>query len=589
MPNLQMLRQSVVILAILSSAMAHASAGERTAAELLPPSTVIFAEIRQPQDLVNTVYDHELVRRLEALDPVRSAMQKKEYLEFKAGVAVVESQMGLPWRKIISQATGGGIVFAFDAKTGGVVLLALATDETALSKLIDTLANLASLDAKNKGNADPIETSEYRGIKTFTIDKSEVAVAANWLVVTNNRQLGKQIVDRFLDRPKESLAADGQFAKAQEAVSPSTTAWGYVNTAVLRDAGLAKELFEGQADNPLAEIIFGGVLSTLRQTPYVTVSLDVSDRHVRLSARAPHDRGWAGQSREYYFGPQGKGVAPSRLLDGDAIVSLSAYRDISAMWLNAGDLLDEQANEELAKADSNLTTLFSGKDFGEDILGAFRPEIQVIVARQEYAEGQPAPAIKLPAFGLVADMKDPAKMQPELRRTFQNLIGFFNVVGAMNGQPQLELDMEQTDAAQFVTATHLPDPDANDPIRLKINYNFSPSIAFAGSRFVVATTKELAHTLAAASATHGPPGDAERVVNSDAVLHFDALREILADNREQLVAQNMLTEGHSREEAETAIGVLLELVGWFDQLALSLDTTPSELRGSLEVSMKAAN
>jgi hypothetical protein len=252
-------------------------------------------------------------------------------------------------------------------------------------------------------------------------------------------------------------------------------------------------------------------------------------------------------------------------------------------------LLSEQANEELAKADSGLSTLFSGKDFGEDILGAFRPEVQIVVARQAFAEGQPAPAIKLPAFGWVAELKDPAMMQPELRRTFQNLIGFFNVVGAMNGQPQLELDVEKTGEAEFVTATHLADPNAKDPGALKINYNFSPSIAFAGNRFVLASTKALAHSLATASATKERPGDKAHIVNTDAVLHLDVLRHILADNRAQLVAQNMLAEGHTKDEAETAIDVLLKLVGWFDQLVLSLDTTPSELHATVNVSIKASD
>jgi hypothetical protein len=424
-------------------------------------------------------------------------------------------------------------------------------------------------------------------MKTYAVDASTFAVAADWLVATNKEELARAIVDRVLDAPKESLATDAQFAEAHGASRASATAWGYVNTAVLRDAGLAKKLFGGRADNPLAELIFGGVLSTLQQTPYVTVALEVGERQVRLSASAPYDRGWAGESREYYFGPQGKGVAPSPLLADDAVLCVRAYRNVSAMWLNAGDLLDEQASEELAQADSHLATLFSGKDFGEDILGAFLPEGQVVVVRQEFADGQPAPAIKLPAFALVAELRDPATMQPELRRTFQNLIGFFNVVGAMNGQPQLELGMEQTDAAQFVTASHLSDPDAKDPLRLKINYNFSPSIAFAGSRFVIASTKALAHRLATASASNPPPGDAARVVNTVAVLQFNALREILTDNREQLVAQNMLNEGHTKEEAEQEVGVLLELVDWFDQLTLSLDTTQGELRASLDLGIKA--
>ena len=71
-------------------------------------------------------------------------------------------------------------------------------------------------------------------------------------------------------------------------------------------------------------------------------------------------------------------------------------------------------------------------------------------------------------------------------------------------------------------------------------------------------------------------------------MHFDALREVLTDNRGQLVAQNMLNEGHTQDEAERAVGELLELVGWFDDLELSLDTTHSELRVSLGC-LKAAN
>ena len=149
-----------------------------------------------------------------------------------------------------------------------------------------------------------MKTADYRGIKVYAVDKGKFAVVADWLVLTNQDELGKQIVDRVLDKPQESLAADAQFAKAHGAVSASTTAWGYVNTVALRDAGLAKKLFAGQAENPLAELIFGGILSTLRQTPYVTVRLDVSDRQIRLSASALMIA--AGRAtREYYFGAQG--------------------------------------------------------------------------------------------------------------------------------------------------------------------------------------------------------------------------------------------------------------------------------------------
>ena len=79
------------------------------------------------------------------------------------------------------------------------------------------------------------------------------------------------------------------------------------------------------------------------------------------------------------------------------------------------------------------------------------------------------------------------------------------------------------------------------------------------------------------------------VVNSDVDLRFDALKHILEDNRGQLVAQNMLKEGHTKEEAERDVGVLLELTGLFDHLGVTLDTTQSELRVALDLTVKPAH
>jgi hypothetical protein len=564
---------------------AIARADERAASDLLPQSTVIYAEIHQPRDVLNAIYDHELVGRIESLDNVREAMEKKPYLDFKAGLAIVESQMGMPWRKLAAHALGGGVAIAVDGKTKGAVVLARATDKSIHAKLLETLANLASFDAKAKGNPDPVKSAEFRGIKVYTVDKSRFAVVDDWLIVTNNDDLGKQIVERCLYKKEDSLTSYEQFAKARGSAGASPTAWAYVDTRTLRDAGLAKKTFGGHAENPLAELFFGGILAALKETPYVALRLDGWDGRVRIAASAPYDHAWSKDGREFFFGPDGKGVAPPTLTVDGTILSVSSFRDISGMWLRAGDLFDERMNEELTKADSGLTTLFGGKDFGEDILGAIQPELQLVVARQSFEDSAAAPIIKLPAFGLVTQLKDPAKMQPELRRTFQSMVGFLNIVGAMNGQPQLDLDMEKTDAAQFVTASYIPDPNAKPGAGAKVNYNFSPSIAFVGSRFVVASTKAFAHALASANPLERTSNEGQRTVNTDGVVVAAALRDILTDNRQQLVAQNMLREGHTKEEAERDVGVLLELIGWLDRLEFSMDTTQNELRLSLDTIM----
>jgi hypothetical protein len=61
------------------------------------------------------------------------------------------------------------------------------------------------------------------------------------------------------------------------------------------------------------------------------------------------------------------------------------------------------------------------------------------------------------------------------------------------------------------------------------------------------------------------------------------LRSILHDNREQLIAQNMLEKGHSREEAEKEIGGLLMLLSWLGDARLRLAREEGALRAELSV------
>lgn len=566
-----------------------AAAEDRTAAELLPPTTVAFAELSSIPQILNTLLEHPLRQKLESLDQVKAAYERKEFLDFKAGVAAIESQLGTPWRKILNQAIGGGVAVGLDAKTQGVALFLHAQDDTTHTKLVDTLINLAKIDATSKGNPDPVKSTEYRGLKAYSIADAKFAVLGRWLVFTNKNDLAKWIADSHLDKPAQTLSNSEQFTKARSTAPSNAVAWGWVNTTVIREAGVAKKLYEGRAENFVAELLFGGILSTLQKTPFLSAALTAENQQLTLTVSAPHDPSWAGELREYFFGPNGSGLAPPTLAVKDTIASVRAYRDISGMWRRAGDLFDEKHNEELAKADSTLSTFFGGKDFGEDILGSFAPEMHVIVARQQFAQGSPQPAIKLPCFSFVFDLKDAEKMQPELRRTFQSLIGFLNIIGAMNGQPQLELDMEKTDKFQLITSSYLADAKQKDPTGLKIHYNFSPSVAFAGKRIVIASTKELARELATAQPTEssGQTAGKSGNTNTDVSVKFDLIRSALADNRGQLVAQNMLQEGHSKEEAEKEIETALELVGWLNTAGIRLGTTDKEMQLSVSVSVNA--
>ena len=132
----------------------------------------------------------------------------------------------------------------------------------------------------------------------------------------------------------------------------------------------------------------------------------------------------------------------------------------------------------------------------------------------------------------------------------------------------------------MITANYLVEKDASS-VGLKIHYNFSPSVAFAGEYFIVSSTAGLARELAMAVAkTPAQPSAA----NSTVALDIGGVSDALDDNRAQLVAQNMLTDGNTKAEAEKAIGDLLSLLAVARDARLDLIAGDGALRASLEIS-----
>ncbi|MBM4001015.1 MAG: hypothetical protein FJ297_15990 [Planctomycetes bacterium] len=548
----------------------------RSAPDLLPDTVVLYAEIPSPAALVARALNHPLRARLEASPDYQTALANPRLTAARAALTLFEIQVGGDWREILNAAVGGGIAVAVDGKTRGVVLVGRASDPAVLKKVRNAVIRMARQDAKQKGRPDPFQSTDYRGIEAHQAGNARFAVAGSWFAVTNQSELGKEIIDRVLDeeRHSSSLAMSTRFQEGRALAGAEGDAWAFADIEAIRSAGEGTKRLEAlntQA-NPAAELILGGVLATLRKTPFASGSFALTDERAQLRLLAPHDASWIGEDREFFFGPGSGGAAPALIAVPNTIASLSAYRDISGMWLRAGDLFDQRTNDKLAEADSNLATLFSGRDFGEDILGALRPELQIVVARQDFTDREVTPAIRLPAFALVGELKEPETMQRELRRIFQSLIGFLNVLSAMNGQPQMDLGEETDGDRRIVTASFLPEVDRKKGEEGKIQFNFAPSLAFSGNRVILASTTPLAKQLAETLSRPLPPASdpSNTVIRAD----LRELRAILDENRRQLIAQNMLEKGQTREEAEKEMAGLFALLDAFQSVDVRLAVGP---------------
>ena len=556
------------------------SAASRAAA-MLPSSVVALAEFPRLADSIQTIMQHPLRERLQG-SPAYTAMVKSEpFKRLQMGVAAFEGSMQRPWQEALQALTDGGLTIALTPENGGSVAVLLhSSDPQALERLQEFVLGLQVLAGKSANQAS------YRELTVYDVAKGgRMVVFDNWLLLVNKPQFGKAIIDQYLDHDRATLHDNPKFAQAQEQLQLSPTggpsAWAYLDVEALRSAGLAKPIFRERLDNYFGELVLGGVLSNLRQTPFATLALDLEPSGISLQATSPHDRQWEAP-REYFFGEDGSAAAPPLLQVDGRLFAVSSHRDLSQLWLRSGDLLGDKVLEQMAQADTRLTTFFSGLDFGEDILGAMEPGIQLVGKVQTYADDAPVPAVKFPTFAMQLRMKDPAGTRSELRRVFQSFVGFLNVTGAQNGQPPLDLGMESVGSAQLYTATYVPNRDMTDRQQAPIFFNFSPTIAFVGDHFILSSTTSLARELChldTASAENAEQGTANTLASVDAEIG----RRALEVNRTHLVANNMLEKGHSQEAAEAEIGLLLEFIDYFNDANFSLDVTDHQMQMNLKI------
>jgi len=556
---------------LLLTLMPFSRAQDRSLVQMFPDSTIVFAELAPASEWLN----HPLRQQVQKSADFKELWRSDPIMKLRSGLMLAEFALGDTAENLLIKLTAGGLVVSIDKTHQGVALVAKTESKEWLDLYLEKLVKLTRDDAEKKNEIDPVKEHHYREVHAFKFNNGIIAAFDEFLLITNKDTYAKEIADRFLDRSTGGFEqteqykrfADGRM-RAADTPSAKEIGWLSVDVQTLREAGAAEELLGGKAKDFNAELILGGLLAILHQTPNVSGALRLSDSKISLAISSPYEPQWGGEERVFFFGEDGKGEAMPLLKTDSMIASLSAYRDVSQLWLRAGDLFDESVNDQLAQADNTLTTLFSGRDFGEDILGAIYPEVRIVVSCQEFLETEATPAIRLPEFALVARLRNPDLMKQELKRIFQSLVGFINITGAMNGQPQLDLDIESDAGQQFYTSRFVREVDRKNNVDLPVQFNFGPTIAFVNEFVVLSSTLPLTKQLAIQLKSNTQSIDSQpSSLRKNTILNVQAsaLKDALEVNRKQLVSQNMIENGHSKSEAESEVGSLFSILKLLDR------------------------
>jgi len=545
--------------------------GELAAADpmkLAPESAVLFVELASPETLLGPVLDPATQDLFKGIDAYRKYLESPQYAQLQMVKQVVEARLGMSWQAAARDILGGGVYLTVDAANSSALLFVRSRKPEILAKLNDLLIELIEGDAKNNGRPSPVKSEEHNGVRGWTFGGEEAhTIIDDLLIISNKPDALKGAIDRWRDPAAKGLASATAFQQARGELSAGAVAWLWTDLAAVRKAPNVEASLAKRSNNPLGELLLGGVIDAARYAPFATASLRVDGGRFRVRAELPHDASKTAAPRAWFFAAQTDQGAPAALVPKGTIGTLTAFRDLAGLWLSRDELFDEKTAAGFAQADSQLGLFFSGRDFGPEVLGELSPGLQFIVARQEFAADGPVPALKLPAMALVLGIKHPDEFAGQLLLAYQNIVGLTNIVGGQQGQPQLMISTEECQGTTITKAVYVTPPKGTAKDKAPVNYNFSPACARVGEHFIYGSTVGIVRQLIERLRQGTSAATAD---NMTLAIDSGPLAAILDDNRELLVTQNMLSEGRSRQEAEQAIATLFQIVRLLDRAQLRL-------------------
>ncbi len=575
----------------------EAPAGEvgPAAARWVSADAVVVLEMAKPAALIDRLTDERLRGPLSSIPAVKAALESNNVRQIKDVADRIAGKLGKSPEEALRDLTGGGLVVAAEVEEGKpprFFLIMTPSDPTLLGKTNEILLDLARKDATEKGKADPIERTDYRGVTGYSAGpKGVYAIVKDRLVIGDRGETARAVIDRALDGmgAKGSFADTPEWSSRRAAVRPDTLAWGFARLERLRKLDPKRYGGDGGAKRPPQEtILLGGWVEAVRKAPWVEATFDWGARRMAAELILPVPPGGRGGAFRGFVPPEGSGSgAPALAKPPGMIASLSLWRDLSAVWESRADLLTPEAVQGLAKLDTFAGQFFGGRDFGTGVLGALTSDWRLVLAMQDHAAMSPVPDVKLPAFALVVDVRpDDDDFAARLKVAFQSFVGLANLGAAQSKAPPLELGSETFEGVTISTTRFMAPAkkvsdgaDAKGPVHVR--HNFSPSAAQVGGHFVLSSSLGLARDLVKSLKSPGKPDAATLAVEAEGA----ALAGLVDLNRDRLVLQSMLKKGHDKDQAEAEVEMLASLLRYLGHGRLSIEDRERATRVGLEFSL----
>lgn len=529
---------------------------------LVPDQADLMVRIDNPRQLVETYTTLDLFQQLYKFEAFQESVDSTNVRRFNQLVAHFEKQLGAKWPEILDQAAGGGIVIA--AKLGPqpapAVLVVQSKDEAALKKLVHVALNVIEQELARQDIKERPEKGKYRDLDTVKIgNQFHAALAGSALVVSNNDKALHLALDLHLDKGKDSLANVASIGDARKLLPAQPLGWLWLNMETVHKAPQAKDIFTLPRNDAILTVLFGGLLDVAGRAPFLAAGLCRDDRGFVFSVRLPKGREGSAPALTTHI-PPADTVGTLPLLEPKGVVySTSTYTDLGKFWDNREKLFNAQQVKAFEDADKNTGRLPIRVQVSK-VLTEVGPHQRFVVAHQPKFGYKITPDQKLPAFGLVVDMREPEK--------FSKMMEGIIRAGALLGAAQFKLQLVEEKVGDLTLVGYrFPEDVKQVPMENTLVYNFSPCFVAVGDQFVVASTMELGRELIDLVQKEAKNPPKKNPLASVSRVYSSGGADLLAAVEDQLFAQIILDRAIPPAEAKKQVKELVDFVrklGSFD-------------------------
>ena len=584
-----MLRKPIVLLGLALPALLLQTA---TAAEPLPPAArwmpadaVLVLEVSRPAAVLDLALHPKVLAEVSSFPAFKKQTANPDFQQILQLLEHLEQRFDTDWKTGLGKLLGGGVTLAIGP--GDHTLLIVDSEDTEmLEQLHEIFLTIARGEAAKRGEPDVVASAEYRGVTGWTFNGKEAhAIVGNRLLVANKAEALRTALDLRAEPSGRSLASLPAYQSAKRAAGPDAPGLALANLEVLKLLpGVQNAL--APSENPLLALLFAGVTEALRESSWLAMDLNVEGETLSLEAMVDGKAADPSGAAAFAWPSEpGEGALPN-LSVPRRIAGLSFYRDLHSFYAAKDELFPERTSG-LIFFENMMGIFFSGRDLTEEVLGEMKPEVRVVVAEQEYDPAVGTPRVQIPAFAAIFRLQDPEAFSEVAEEAWQKAVGLINFTRGQQALPGLIIDRPIHGGTKFTLAyfsSPAEDEEEKGKTELESRYNFRPALAMLGDYLVLSSTDGLARDLIDALKKE-MEGNVKALAETHSLVEVDGvqLASILRANRENLVLQNMVNDGNTREQAETQNDLIVTILKYLGQAKLNVKSHNGRSQARLDL------